>query len=60
MRLIKLHGSTSWLRRRKDGQITETVYNLDASHTIGKGSLYDGELMMYPLLDKHLYLDPYI
>jgi hypothetical protein len=51
MRLVKLHGSISWLRRIKDGQVIETEYNLDASETIGKGSLYEDEIMMYPLLE---------
>jgi hypothetical protein len=60
MRLVKLHGSISWLRRIKDGQVIETEYNLDASETIGKSSLYEDEIMMYPLLENHLYLDPYI
>jgi hypothetical protein len=60
MRLVKLHGSISWLRKRKDKQIRETEYSLDASEMIGRGSLYEGEIVMYPLLEKHLYLDPYI
>lgn len=60
MRLVKLHGSISWLRKRKDKQIRETEYSLDASEMIGRGSLYEGEIIMYPLLEKHLYLDPYI
>ena len=60
MRLVKLHGSISWLRKRKDKQIRETEYNLDASEMIGRGSLYEDEIVMYPLLEKHLYLDPYI
>lgn len=60
MRLVKLHRSISWLRKRKDKQIRETEYSLDASETIGRGSLYEGEIVMYPLLEKHLYLDPYI
>jgi hypothetical protein len=55
MRLVKLHGSISWLRRIKDGQVIETEYNLDASETIGKSSLYEDEIMMYPLLENHLY-----
>jgi NAD-dependent SIR2 family protein deacetylase len=59
MRLVKLHGSIAWLRTRDD-QIKETVYNLDASETIGRGPLYEGEIVMYPLLEKHLYLDPYV
>lgn len=60
MRLVKLHGSISWLRKKRDKKIIETQYSLDGSETIGRGALYEDEIVMYPLLEKHLYLDPYI
>lgn len=49
LRLVKLHGSTSWLRRKDTGEIVEKEYDMDqASNGI------------YPLSQKQLYIDPYV
>lgn len=59
LRLIKLHGSTRWLVR-KTGQVDEKEYDLDESYKIASDSVYTGEIVMYPLSQKLLYVYPYI
>lgn len=56
MQLFKLHGSVSWLIEEKTGNIFELMER-------GKsyvGRRYKGEMMLYPIAEKELYLDPYI
>ncbi len=60
LRLIKLHGSTSWLVRRDNGKIEDKEYTFDQARNIGTGSIYTDEMVIYPLLEKQLYLEPYI
>lgn len=61
IRLVKLHGSTSWLRRKDTGEIIEKEYDKDqASNGIGIGHTYNEEVVIYPLSQKQLYIDPYV
>lgn len=59
MRLVKLHGSTGWLVS-KTGKIEEKEYDYDQSRMIASDSEYTGEIVMYPLSQKLLYINPYI
>jgi hypothetical protein len=60
IRLVKLHGSVSWLIKKTTGEVIEKEFNLNEANGLGKGSLYVNEIMMYPLLEKNLYQSPYI
>lgn len=60
IRLVKLHGSVSWLIKKDTDDVIEKEFNLDEAKRFGKGSLYVDEVMMYPLLEKNLYQSPYI
>lgn len=55
-KLIKLHGSISWLIE-DDGMITE---NYTAPIQTYLGQRYVGEMMIYPVQQKELYVEPYI
>jgi hypothetical protein len=59
IRLMKLHGSTSWLRR-ENGEIEEKEYDFDQYRNISRDCAYTGEIVTYPLSQKILYLHPYI
>lgn len=59
IRLVKLHGSTRWLVT-KGGTIEEKEFDLIQAGTIASDSEYTGEIMMYPLSQKLLYVNPYI
>lgn len=60
-RLVKLHGSITWLKRQDSGEIEETIYHLDQGiEEIGAGNLYESEVIIYPLRQKQLYVSPYI
>ena len=55
VRLLKLHGSISWLIG-EDGIVTE-------EQTLGSsliGSRYVGQMMIYPVQQKELYLEPFV
>jgi hypothetical protein len=61
LRLVELHGSTSWLVRKDNHKIEDKEYTFDqAKQYIGTGSVYTGEIVIYPLFEKQLYLPPYI
>ena len=61
LRLVKLHGSVTWLRRKGNQEIEETIYDIDlGKNEHGTGSVYTDEVVIYPLREKRLYLDPYI
>lgn len=60
IQLIKLHGSTTWLRRRETGKIEEKDYNLLQAFELGMGLQYQEEVMIYPLARKQIYLEPYV
>jgi hypothetical protein len=61
LRLVKLHGSTSWLVRKDNGKIEDKEYTFDqARRYIGTGSVYTDEIVIYPLFEKEMYLAPYI
>jgi hypothetical protein len=55
MKLLKLHGSVSWLIE-KDGTIIEET----ALGPSLVGRKFIGELMIYPIEQKELYVDPYV
>lgn len=56
LRLLKLHGSISW-RIEPDGTVTEEQSMLGRSLM---GRKFVGEMMIYPVEEKELYIDPYI
>jgi len=55
MRLLKLHGSISW-RVEEDGTVIEDTTRGESL----MGRKYVGELMIYPIEQKELYVNPYI
>jgi hypothetical protein len=55
MRLLKLHGSVSWLIEKDGTVIEETALGPSLL-----GRKFIGELMIYPIEQKELYVDPYI
>jgi hypothetical protein len=60
-RLVKLHGSITWLKREDTGEIEEQIFHLDQGFSeLGTGSLYTDKIVIYPLRQKQLYVDPYI
>jgi NAD-dependent SIR2 family protein deacetylase len=58
-RIVKLHGSINWLKNRETNKVEEKEFTLSASKRIGRG-FYNDEVIMYPLIEKELYLTPYI
>ena len=56
LRLLKLHGSISW-QVEPDGTVTEEQTVLGRSLV---GREFVGEIMIYPVQEKELYLEPYI
>ena len=60
LRLVKLHGSVTWLRRKDTGEVEEKIFDIDQGHELGYGSMYIDEVVIYPLRQKLLYIDPYI
>ena len=55
MRLLKLHGSVSWLVEKNGTVVEETALGPSLV-----GRKFVGELMIYPVEQKELYVDPYI
>ncbi len=56
LKLFKLHGSFNWLIDKKTGNVIEVT---EKGNSI-MGTSYTGELMLYPIAEKELYLEPYI
>jgi len=56
MKLVKLHGSVSWMIE-PDGTVTEEE-SIPARSLVGRR--YVGPMMIYPIQQKELYVDPYI
>jgi hypothetical protein len=56
IKLFKLHGSINWQIEGKSNEIVEV--NERGSSLLGRN--YVGELMLYPIAEKQLYLEPYI
>ena len=56
IKLFKLHGSISWLIDEKTGDVIEVS---EKGHSL-MGTSYAGEMMLYPISEKELYLEPYI
>jgi len=52
LRLVKLHGSTSWLKEKDSECIKEKDYHLDFATKIRKGSKYEKDMIIYPLAQK--------
>jgi hypothetical protein len=57
MQLFKLHGSVNWLVEKVTNNVIEVEMVRGQSHM---GRRYEGEMMLYPIAEKELYLDPYI
>jgi hypothetical protein len=57
LQLFKLHGSINWKVEKRTGEITEEDIPLGRSVT---GRQFVGDVMLYPIAEKELYLDPYI
>ena len=60
LRLVKLHGSTTWLIRKDTREIEERPHDIDQGVGLGTGDMYTDEVVIYPLRQKQLYVDPYI
>lgn len=56
MKLFKLHGSISWLIDEKTNDVIEVA---ERGQSL-VGASYTGELMLYPIAEKELYLEPHI
>jgi len=56
LRLLKLHGSISW-QIEPDGTVTEEQM-VPSRSLVGRE--FVGEMMIYPVQEKELYLEPYI
>lgn len=55
--LVKLHGSVNWLIEERTGDVIEEEMTSGHSYL---GRKFVGEMMIYPIAEKELYLDPYI
>lgn len=60
LHIIKLHGSTTWLKRVDIGEIEEKEYDIDLAREVGSRSKFQEELVIYPLSQKQLYIEPYL
>lgn len=56
IKLFKLHGSINWLVDERTGDIIEVT---EKGNSL-MGQSYLGELMLYPIAEKELYLEPHI
>lgn len=56
IQLFKLHGSITWFIEKG----TDTVIEVTQKGRSYVGREYVGEMMVYPIAEKELYLDPYI
>jgi hypothetical protein len=56
IKLFKLHGSINWMIDEKTGDVIEVS---EKGHSL-MGASYTGEMMLYPISEKELYLEPYI
>jgi len=54
--LVKLHGSLNWMLE-PDGTIVEEIAPPGRSYI---GRTYEGPMMIYPIQQKELYLEPYV
>jgi hypothetical protein len=57
LKLLKLHGSINWKIEKRTGEICEEDIPIGRSMT---GRRFVGDVMLYPIAEKKLYLDPYI
>ena len=57
LQLFKLHGSINWLVEKGTNEVIEVEMEKGRSHM---GRRFLGEMMIYPIAEKELYLDPYI
>lgn len=57
LQLFKLHGSVNWLIEKGTNKVIEEEMARGRSHM---GRRFAGEMMIYPIAEKELYLDPYI
>jgi hypothetical protein len=56
IKLFKLHGSFNWLIDEKTGDVIEVTEK--GSSLMGRS--YSGEMVLYPIAEKELYLEPYV
>lgn len=56
IKLFKLHGSINWLIEETTGDVIEVT---EKGNSL-MGRSYKGELMLYPIAEKELYLEPHI
>lgn len=57
LKLFKLHGSVNWLIEKGTNEVIEEEMARGRSHM---GRRFRGEMMLYPIAEKELYLNPYI
>lgn len=57
LELFKLHGSVNWLIEKGTNEVVEEEMVRGRSHM---GRRFRGEMMLYPIAEKELYLEPYI
>jgi len=57
IQLFKLHGSVNWFIEKETGEIIEQDVPFGESLL---GRQIEGEMMIYPIAEKQLYLDPYL
>jgi len=58
VRLLKLHGSVTWLTDPDWGVTEQRVVPRDMRKYTG--GAFSGQVMVYPMLDKELYVEPYM
>jgi hypothetical protein len=56
IKLFKLHGSINWLIDEETGDVIEVSEKGQSF----MGTTYAGEMMVYPIAEKELYIEPYI
>ena len=56
IKLFKLHGSLNWLIDKKTGNVIEVT---EKGNSL-MGRSYTGELMLFPIAEKELYLEPHV
>src|SRR2546422_1379428 len=58
LRLLKLHGSITWLQDSRWGLTEQRVPPLEMKTYTGRRFL--GQVMLYPIEEKQLYVEPYM
>jgi hypothetical protein len=58
--LTKLHGSRNWLINKRTKNIEEKDFDMEQASEIGYHGKFEREVMIYPLQQKQLYVEPYL